>query len=120
MKKRHFILVVVGIFLTMGAGIFRPVPKLPENELLITEGKISDIFEAGYKDVVFQLEGSERQFYINRGVEQGMDIRELKDELVGKEVTIKYPDYWTILDPKKKIRHISKIETQEEIIFTEI
>ena len=120
MKKRYLILVVVGIFLTMGAGIFRPVPKPPEDELLITEGKIEKIFEGGIKDIVFQLEGSERQFYINRGIDQGLDIKSMRNELIGKEVTIKYPDYWTILDPNKKIRHISKIEVEGDIIFSEM
>ena len=89
MRKRHFIFVVFGIFLTMGAGIFRPVPKVPENELLVTEGRVAHIFEAGVKDVAFQLEGSDQAFYINRGIDQRIDISQLTDELVGKEVSIK-------------------------------
>jgi len=120
MKKRHLLFVVVGIFLTMGAGIFRPVPKVPEKELLVTEGTVSNIFTAGVKDIVFELEGTDRSFYINRGIDQGMDIRSLKKELIGKDVIIKYPDYWTILDPNKKTRHITKLESDGEIIFTEI
>jgi hypothetical protein len=120
MNKRHLLFVVVGIFLTMGAGIFRPVPKVPENDLLVTEGTVSNIFEAGVRDIVFELEGTDRSYYINRGIDQGIDIKSLKSKLIGKDVIIKYPEYWTILDPKEKTRHITKLEAAGEVIFTEI
>ncbi|MEJ2004118.1 MAG: hypothetical protein P8X57_03940 [Cyclobacteriaceae bacterium] len=120
MNKRHILFVVVGIFLTISAGIFRPVPKVPENDLLITRGTVANITEAGVRDIVFELEGTDRSYYINRGIDHGIDIRSLKEELIGKDVVIKYPDYWTILDPRKKTRHITKLESGGEVIFTEI
>lgn len=77
-------------------------------------------FEGGVKDVVFVLDGHKENYYINRGLEQGLTIDDLKQQLKGKEVTIKYPNYWSILDPSKSIRHIAKVEFEGKTIFSEV
>ena len=97
----------------------RPVPIIAEEEALSTHAVVAGIYESGYQDITIQLEGNPQQFYINRGIEQGLRIDDLKRKLIGKEVTIKYPKYWTPLDWNNHHKHLSKIETEQEVIFSE-
>ena len=74
----------------------------------------------GSKDVVFKLQGLDKEFYINRGLERGLDLKKLRADLTNKEIVIKYPKYWTPLNPANSVRHISKIESDGTTVFTEI
>ena len=50
----------------------------------------------------------------------GLEISELQRKLIGDEIVIKYPKYWTPLDWNNKIRHISKVEFDDEVLFNEL
>ena len=100
--------------------VLRPVPIVSEDEALVKKGVVSSIYEGGEKDVVIHLENSNRRFYINRGLEKGLKLNSLQEKLVGEKVTLKYPEYWTPLDWNNKIRHVSKVETENELIFNEL
>ncbi len=100
--------------------IFRPVPIPYEGDCLIVDGHVAQIYESGTKDVSIRLEGNDKIFYVNRGLERGLDLNELNDMLIGEKILIKYPKYWTPLDPGSTIRHISKIEFNGRTIFTEL
>ena len=109
------------MFVTLAAFTLRPVP-VPEDEkeCLSVTGIVSNIFEGGVKDVVITLKDNPKTYYINRGLESGLDLADLRKALEGKEVTIKYPDYWSLLDPGKKLLQISKIEHDGETVYSEI
>lgn len=108
------------VFLGLGILIFRPVPIPDEKDCLSVKAKVTEVYEAGFKDIVFKLKGLDKQFYINRGLDRGLDLQELRASLTNKEILILYPKYWTPLDPVNSIRHISKVEHDGKIIFTEI
>jgi hypothetical protein len=108
------------VFLGVGILIFRPVPIPHEKDCLTVKAKVTEVFEAGFKDIVFKLQGLDKEFYINRGLEKGLDLQELRASLINKEIIILYPAYWTPLDPSNSIRHISKMEHDGKIVFTEI
>lgn len=118
MKKKIILGIVVVLFIA-ALSIFRPVPIVTEDKALIETGVVAKILEGGINDVVIRLKGNKRVFYINRGLESGLDLDDLKERLVGNEVTVKYPKYWTPLDWNNKIKHISKLELNEEVIFNE-
>ena len=61
-----------------------------------------------------------RRFYINRGLENGLELNNLKEKLIGNSIVVKYPKYWTPLDWNDKIKHISKVEFNNEILFNEL
>ena len=120
MKKTHLaIAAAIGLFVLSAVFILRPVPTPLEKDCITIKGTVTHIYEGGVKDVVFVLDGRKETYYINRGLEQ-LNLAALKKELEGKEITIKYPDYWSLLDPGKSLRHISKIEYMEATVFSEI
>jgi hypothetical protein len=118
MKTKYWGILIGVVLPLFGVLIFRPVPIPNEKDCLIVEGTVIEITEDGVKDVVFRLAGQNRTFYVNRGLERGLELEKLRAELMDKEITIKYHKYWTPLGNSSK--HISKIESSGRTIFTEI
>ncbi len=119
LRRAIIILAVLSFFLLILL-IFRPVPLVPESKCIVHTGEVQDVFEAGVKDVVLRMENTPTRFYINRGLKQGLILDSLRAQLIGKQVTVKYPPYWTPLDPKDKVKHISKLEYNDIVIFSEL
>lgn len=120
MKTRFIMLILAGVVLASVVMIFRPVPVPAESECLVVNGTVVNIVESGSHDVVFRLKGRDESFYVNRGLERGLSLKSLREALIAQEITIKYPDHWTPLDPSGKIRHISKIEHNGAVVFSEL
>jgi len=124
MKKVIRIYVIIAslvvVFFILGLYFFRPVPIVEEKDAITVTGIVVDIYEAGVKDVVFRLSGDKVIYYVNRGLEQGLNIDSLKRKLVGNQAVFKYPDYWSPLDRGNKIRHLSKVEFNNEVLFNEL
>jgi len=119
MKQLAYILVIVS-FLSIPIAILRPVPIVKESEAITEKVVVSYVYEGGVKDVCFRVKDSDRVYYINRGLEGGLVLSDLKEKLMGKEVTFKYPEYWTPLDWNNRIKHLSKVEYGGEVIFNEL
>jgi hypothetical protein len=100
--------------------IFRPVPIVSENKAISENGIVTEIYTNKGNDIVFILENTNRRFYINRGLENGLELNNLKQKLVGNPIIVKYPKYWTPLDWNNSVRHISKVEYNGEILFNEL
>jgi hypothetical protein len=107
-------------FIGIAILILRPVPIPDEKDCVSITGTVIGIYEGGVKDVVFKLQGHNQTFYINRGLEAGLNLNELRSTLMNQEIVIKYPDYWTPLDPGNSVRHISKVEFEGETVYTEL
>jgi hypothetical protein len=119
---KKYIYIFLGILLfILAAMIFRPV-KIPKDakDCLVAQGKVLKIWEGGVKDVTFRLEGDNTTYYINRGLEYDLVLKDLQKELIGEYVTIRYPKHWTLLDPTNKIKHLCILEHKGIEIFNEI
>lgn len=100
--------------------IFRPVPIVSESKAISEIGIVKEIYTNKGNDVIFIMLNTERKFYINRGLEYGLELNNLKEKLIGNPIVMKYPKYWTPLDWNNSIRHLSKVEFKNEIIFNEL
>ena len=121
MKLTNTILLGFGAFLALSAIlILRPVPIVAEEDSLVVHGVVDHIGIGGVQDVIIRLKDHSTVYYINRGYENGLDMKQLQEELLGKKVTLKYPEYWTPLDWNNSLRHISKLALGNKIIFNEL
>jgi len=120
MKKKYFAIFAGLIALITLVLCMRPVPILAEKDCLVLKGTVTKIYEGGVKDVVIELSGQKQKFYVNRGLQRGLNLTELQSKLTGSEIVLKYPDHWTPLDPGKSIIHISKIEHGGKTVFNEL
>jgi len=76
--------------------------------------KVAKINEGGVKDIVFYNEASE-YYYINRGLEQGLNLDSLKTKVLNKTVTLHLAKVLGGVSSK----HISQLALDNEIIYTE-
>ena len=114
-------LILIGFFLFITAIlILRPVPIVVEDKALVIKGVVLTVHEGGDKDVVIRLIGDSRIYYINRGLQYGLELDKLKKQLIGRKVVMKYPKYWTPLDWNDRIKHISKLEASGKVLFNEL
>jgi hypothetical protein len=120
MKKHYLVACAVIVVLITAVLSLTPVPITSEADCKILNATVADVYEQGTNDVVLKLQGDDRTFYVNRGLERGLNLQKLKTELIGREITLKYPDYWTPLDPGKTSIHVSKIEVAGRTVFTEL
>ena len=118
MKKRSLYF-ALGFLFVIAVLALRPVPILPEEKCKVVSGTLTRVFEGGEKDLVFILEGDKTRYYVNRGLETGLDMEYIRQRFVGKEITLKYPPHWTLLDPFGTIYHVSKVEGEGEVLFDE-
>lgn len=98
--------------------IFRPAPPIDEAEALIETGRVERIYEVGNVDLAFQLENGET-FVIREGVEQDLRADSLSELYLNKELTFKYPEYWSPINRDSTKKHASQVQWGEEIIYTE-
>jgi len=94
------------------------VPTISEDQCLTKVGIVSDVYKGGKNDVVIRLNDIDQFFYINRGLEQGLPLSSLRADLIGRKVTLIYPNHWTPLDPFQTTHHLSKVEMDQNVIFS--
>ena len=87
-------------------------PKPKDCEVIAV--KITKITEGGIKDIVFHDEGTDF-YYINRGLERGLNLDSLKTKVLNKTVTLHLAKVIGGITSK----HISQMALGDDIIFTE-
>lgn len=108
-------------FILLCVLVLRPV-NIPENEneLLVAKGEVMAITEGPGNDIVFKLRDDNRRFYINRGLEQGLSIQDLQAKLTGRNITLKYPKHWSLMDPSGTTKHLSMVKYSGGTVFSEL
>ncbi|MEM9823644.1 MAG: hypothetical protein AAF985_21340 [Bacteroidota bacterium] len=100
--------------------VLRPLPRANPDHCSLVEGIVERIYEAGTQDIVFKLQGNTVNYYINRGLEHGLDLALLRQSLADQEVSIYYLKHWTPLDPNDQVKHIARLELGQEVIYDEM
>ena len=106
------IIVLVPVFIILfflkSCIIQNPQPE----ECEILEITVTEITEGSSYDIVFKDSGTDF-YYINRGLEQGLTIADLKEKVLNKKVTLHLPKM--LLGTSE---HIAQLAIDEEVIFT--
>ena len=100
------------LFLTVCSCIIQN-PKPEECEIVTTT--ISKIVEGTSYDIVFVDKGGDR-YYINRGLEQGLNLQDLNALVLNKTVTLHLAK---VLGGMATSEHIAQLAVGDNIIFTE-
>ena len=109
---RIFALALVGLlaWLTLDSCIIsNPQPE----ECEVVDIVVNQIKEGSSFDIVF-TEASGDFYYINRGLEQGLSISDLRAQVLNKKVTLHLPKVITGTS-----NHIAQLAVGDEVIFTE-
>ena len=113
---------LVILFAAMVAFVMRfSIRNVQISDCVAVQGTVERIWEGSSYDVCFRLRNDPRTYYINRGLEQGLQLQQLKAELVGQPIDLWYVDLWTPMDPNSMSRHVSRVTRSDgEIVFDEI
>lgn len=104
---------LLGIFIAgMVFILFLKVDTNKENSIPIT-GSIVSISEGPSFDILIHLQDDPTVYYINRGIESGIDIESLTEALIGDSLT-----FWVGNQRIGTPRHITHLE-HEHIIYSE-
>lgn len=114
---KWIIISLSGLVILAAAAGFRPINTSECNSEKLV-GNIVKVFEAGEYDLNFRIEGEETVFYINRGLEHTFKLTEVRNELLGKEVTLYYARHWTLI-PNNYSRHVTRLEYNGEVRYNE-
>ena len=111
--KKWILLLVVFIVLSL---INSCIIQNPEPEdCVVKEVKVTKIVEGTTYDIVFHDDGTD-SYYINRGLEHGLNLDSLNVKVLNKTVTLHLAK---VLGGAVTSEHISQLAIGEEIIFTE-
>ena len=108
------------VFITIAFQTFKPVTNVQPDDVLELTGKVISIEEASGFDILIQLENDSHQYYINRGLQNGLSISKLQSDILHKKVTLYSIERWTIFTPDKVMGHIAKIMVEDKVIFNKI
>jgi len=99
---------------------FRPIRNVQSDDVLEIHGVVTKIEEGSGFDIVITLENDSHYYYINRGLQLGLTIEELQNQLLHKKVTLYSIHRWTIFTRDGNMGHIAKLIIGDHIIFNEI
>ncbi|WP_299897802.1 hypothetical protein [uncultured Aquimarina sp.] len=108
------------IFMWVAIQTFKPIRDVQPDDVIEITGVVAKVEEKSGFDIAITLENDDHYYYINRGLEQGLTIQQLQEELIGKKVTLYSIHRWTIFTRDKIMGHISKLTVDDRVIFNEI
>ncbi len=106
---KNICLLFASAFLLNSCIIQNPKPEKCE----VKEITVTKIYEGGTKDIVIDNTDN-NLYYINRGLEQGLTIKALKDHILNKKATLHLAK--TIAGTS---RHIAQLKVNDSIYYTE-
>ena len=116
MKKTLPIIIIVLVFFLGGIYLFFKsliIEDPQPNQCVVETVTIKKIYEASSYDIVFVDTGNDK-YYINGGLERGLNLDSLNSKVLNKTVTLHLPNLWLGVS-----EHISQLTVDDEIIFTE-
>ncbi|WP_343909953.1 hypothetical protein [Aquimarina litoralis] len=108
------------IFMWVAIQTFKPIRDVQPDDVIEITGVVAKVEEKSGFDIAITLENDDHYYYINRGLERGLTIQQLQEELIGKKVTLYSIHRWTIFTRDKIMGHVSKLTVDDRIIFNEI
>lgn len=96
-----------------------PVPRPTPDRCYTVSGRLTSVTSPGGLDVSLWIEGDEHRYYINRGVERGIDVAAWHQRLQGKQVQLKViRRNWSPLDADHDLAPVAEVTDPEGVVFT--
>lgn len=96
-----------------------PVPRATPEHCFTMTGRVSSVTTPCCQDVSIWIEGDPHRYYINRGVERGIDVAALHQRLRGREVQLMViRRNWSPLDASHSMAPVAQVSDIDGIAFT--
>ena len=122
LKTRNILFIFsVLLFLTLFVFAIRPLPKATSNNCIIHSGIVAKVEQGdGKGDIIVKLNENKNYFYINRGLDNGLLIEDVKEKLLHKKIDIYTIRDWTPLDSISRTKHVAKLAVDGVLIYSEM
>ncbi|MEM6687376.1 MAG: hypothetical protein AAF617_16470, partial [Bacteroidota bacterium] len=118
---KRFTFIFLGIaFVVFLAYSFKPVTTVKSEDCVLISGKIVSIKEGKANDIQIRLENDSHYYFIDRGLEKGINLAQLSSKVLNKTVTLYCPNRWTVVNPDGIVPHITKMEKGTTVVYSEL
>ena len=111
--------------LTIGSLAFavpgmRPVHEPTEENMETVSAVVTGVRATGSYDIFFKVRDHEGEnFYINRGVERGLDPEAIEAFVKGKGVDLTFVKHQSLFDPNGRAHHLVMVSCGDSLIFAQ-
>lgn len=96
------------------------VPRPTANNTDVISGRVTNVHNGGVNDVVITLEGDSRIYYINRGLERGIDFDRFAQQLKGEHIELHVIQMmWSPLNPSRRVAPVGRVTLGQKVLFTD-
>lgn len=107
------------VLLALSFLALKPVPNPQDAEIIQLEGRIESVTSPCCNDVQIRLADDPRAYHINRGIEAGLEVEHLREQLEGQTVQIDViKRTWSPLDPLHRMMPVAELGRSGEIFFS--
>ena len=101
--------------------VFRPIPVSRDNSIAINT-TIDKVSEGSEDNIILKLNNTSGIFYINHGLQKGLNLDTLQQELQNREVSVLYlkSNFFSGFSPVKGTKYITELKLGDRIIYSEL
>lgn len=110
------VLIIALLFL-----VFRPIPVSRDNSIVINT-TVDKVNKGSEDNIIFKLNNVSGIFYINHGLQKGLNLDTLQAELVNREVRVLYlkSNFFSGFSPVKGTKYITELKLGDKVIYSEL
>lgn len=101
--------------------VFRPIPVSRENSIVI-HSTVDKVMKGSENNIIFELDNAGGIFYINHGLQKGLNPDTLQKELQNREVSVLYlkSNFFSGFSPVKGTKYITELKLGDKVIYSEL
>ena len=115
------ILIFLGLIITALFFIFNPISVTRDNSIVFNT-MVYKVSEGSENNVILRLENGSGTYYINHGLQKGLNLDTLEKQLVNQQVTVLYlkSSFVSGFSPVASTKYITEVRLGEKVIYTEL
>ncbi|HEY1061033.1 MAG TPA: hypothetical protein VGE44_05080 [Daejeonella sp.] len=101
--------------------VFRPIPVSRDNSIAINT-TIDKVSQGSEDNIILKLNNTSGIFYINHGLQKGLNLDTLQQELQNREVSVLYlkSNFFSGFSPVKGTKYITELKLGDKVIYSEL
>jgi len=101
--------------------VFRPIRVSRDNSIVINT-TVDKVNKGSEDNIILKLNSASGIFYINHGLQKGLNLDTLQKELQNREVSILYlkSNFFSGFSPVKGTKYITELKLGDRVIYSEL
>jgi len=109
--KPEFLLLIFGVY-------FLTNSRMSSSKEVVFTGLVEDVFIGGVNDVVIRLNQDPKRYFMNRGLEEGLTISQIRKDLINQVVVIESkPEGFNLFDIYDNLKEMDVITVNDKVLY---